>query len=101
MLSFRPRALLAAFAIAPLLGAHGQTIVAPAGAGATGASTLRPVSDPRLRELIYSKDRLVSVLVRRGVVTHIEVDPGEHILYAASGVGSDCKSETDAWCIEP
>jgi len=56
---------------------------------------------PRLRELVYSKERLVSVLVRHGVVTHIEVDPSEHILYAASGVGSDCKSDTDSWCIEP
>jgi type IV secretion system protein VirB9 len=97
----QPRALLAAFAMAPLLGVHAQTITAPAGADTTNASTLRPVPDPRLRELVYSKERLVSVLVRRGVVTHIEVDPGEHILYAASGVGSDCKSDTDSWCIEP
>jgi type IV secretion system protein VirB9 len=85
----------------PLLGAQAQTIAAPAGADTSNASALRPISDPRLRELIYSKDRLVSVLVQRGVVTHIEVDPGEHILYAASGIGSDCKSDTDSWCIEP
>jgi type IV secretion system protein VirB9 len=101
MSRIQPRALLFGFAMAPLLGVHAQTITAPAGADATNASARRPVPDPRLRELAYSKERLVSILVRRGVVTHIEVDPGEHILYAASGVGSDCKSDTDSWCIEP
>ena len=95
------RALPFALAMAPLLGVQAQPIAAPAGADTPNASALRPVPDPRLREVVYSKDRLVSVLVRRGVVTHIEVDPGEHILYAASGIGSDCKSDTDSWCIEP
>jgi len=95
------RALLAAFAMAPLLGVHAQTIATPAGADTTNASPLHSILDPRLRELVYNRERLVSVLVRRGVVTHIEVDPSEHILYAASGVGSDCKSDTDSWCIEP
>lgn len=101
MSRIQPRALLAAFALAPWFCAPAQTIAAPAGADNGGAAALHPVPDPRLRELVYSKERLVSVLVRRGVVTHIEVDPGEHILYAASGVGSDCKSDTDSWCIEP
>jgi len=101
MSRIQPRALLAAFALAPFLGVPAQTIAAPAGGDSGGAPVLHPVADPRLRELVYSKERLVSVLVRRGVVTHIEVDPGEHILYAASGVGSDCKSDTDSWCIEP
>jgi type IV secretion system protein VirB9 len=101
MFRIYPRALLAAFAMAPLLGVHAQTIATPAGADTTNASPLHSIPDPRLRELVYNRERLVSVLVRRGVVTHIEVDPGEHILYAASGVGSDCKSDTDPWCIEP
>ena len=101
MSRIHPRALLAAFAMAPLLGVQAQTIAAPAGADTTNASPLHSIPDPRLRELVYNRERLVSVLVRRGVVTHIEVDPGEHILYAASGVGSDCKSDTDSWCIEP
>ena len=97
----QPRALLAAFALAPLFGVQAQTIAVPADTGSASAAALRPVHDPRLRELVYSKEQLVSVLVRRGVVTHIEVDPSEHILYAATGVGSDCKSDTDSWCIEP
>jgi type IV secretion system protein VirB9 len=101
MLRIQLRALPFALAMAPLLGVQAQTVAAPAGADTPNASALRPVPDPRLRELIYSKDRLVSVLVQRGVVTHIEVDPGEHILYAATGIGSDCKSDTDSWCIEP
>ena len=97
----RTRALLAAFAMAPSLGVQAQTIATPAGADTTNALPLHSIPDPRLRELVYNRERLVSVLVRRGVVTHIEVDPNEHILHAASGVGSDCKSDTDSWCIEP
>ncbi len=56
-------------------------------------------SDPRLREVWYDPNTVVTVLVRRGVVTHIVLDEHESITEAGSGLGADCAKVDASWCI--
>lgn len=57
-------------------------------------------SDPRIRYVRYSPDNIVSVPVRRGMVTHIVLAEDEAIVnQPAMGKGSDCARETDTWCV--
>jgi type IV secretion system protein VirB9 len=62
--------------------------------GAAGAQ-----SDPRLREIWYDPEAVVSVPVKRGVVTHLMLDAGETISDVASGMGADCTKPDMSWCI--
>lgn len=55
--------------------------------------------DPRLREVVYDPAAVVTVPVKRGVVTLIELDPGESIAEVAAGLGGDCSKNDAAWCI--
>jgi type IV secretion system protein VirB9 len=56
-------------------------------------------ADPRLREVLYDPKAVVTVPVKRGVVTLIVLDADESITDVAAGLGGDC-SKTDAvWCI--
>jgi len=63
----------------------------PAGDAATG--------DPRLREVTYDADAVVTVPVKRGVVTLVVLDPEESIAEVAVGLGGDCAKAEAAWCI--
>jgi type IV secretion system protein VirB9 len=69
--------------------------VAVVAAAATQAQT----PDPRLRELTYDARAVVTVPVKRGVVTHVILDADEAINDVASGLGGDCTKPEAAWCI--
>jgi len=56
-------------------------------------------SDPRVREVQYEADRVISVPVKKGVVTHIALDADEAITDVASGLGADCAKPEATWCI--
>lgn len=55
--------------------------------------------DPRLREIVYDPGTVVTVPVKRGVVSLIELDAGESISEVAAGLGGDCSKADAAWCI--
>jgi type IV secretion system protein VirB9 len=56
-------------------------------------------SDPRLREVIYDPKAVVTLSVKRGVVTHVMLDPDEAIAEVAAGLGGDCAKAEASWCI--
>jgi len=79
------------FAAAWLIAA---SIVTPSGrAAAQGAADLR------LREVYYDPQSVVTVFVKRGVVTDIVLDPNEAITDVASGLGADCTKPESSWCV--
>jgi len=55
--------------------------------------------DPRLREVWYDPQAVVTVPVKRGIVTDIFLDAGEAITDVASGLGGDCSKPEASWCI--
>lgn len=57
------------------------------------------VGDPRLREVVYDPKVVVTVPVKRGVVTLVVLDADEAIAEVASGLGGDCAKAEAAWCI--
>lgn len=63
----------------------------PAGEAAPG--------DPRLREVTYDARAVVTVPVKRGVVTLVVLDPEESIAEVAAGLGGDCAKAEAAWCV--
>ena len=56
-------------------------------------------ADPRLREVFYDPQTVVTVFVKRGVVTDIVLDAGEAITDVASGLGADCAKPDSSWCV--
>jgi type IV secretion system protein VirB9 len=61
-----------------------------------------PVSaqpDARLRELTFDPSAVVTVPVRRGVVTHVMLDADEGVSEVAAGMGGDCAKPDATWCI--
>jgi type IV secretion system protein VirB9 len=56
-------------------------------------------SDPRLREVVYDPKAVITIPVRRGVVTHVMLDADEAIAEVAAGLGGDCAKAEAAWCI--
>ena len=68
---------------------------APAAANATDGQ----VADPRLREVVYDPRAVVTVPVKRGVVTLVVLDADEAITEVAAGLGGDCSKADAAWCI--
>jgi type IV secretion system protein VirB9 len=56
-------------------------------------------ADPRLREVFYDPQAVVTVPVKRGVVTDIVLDPNEAITDVASGLGADCAKPDSSWCV--
>jgi type IV secretion system protein VirB9 len=56
-------------------------------------------ADPRLREVFYDPQAVVTVLVKRGVVTDIVLDANEAITDVASGLGADCAKPDSSWCV--
>lgn len=85
------------------------TTPATAGAGAgtaeagPRAETAGPATptrtDHRLREVVYDPQAVVTVPVRRGIVTLVLLDADESITELASGLGGDCAKPDAAWCI--
>jgi type IV secretion system protein VirB9 len=56
-------------------------------------------ADPRLREVIYDPRTVVTVPVKRGVVTLVVLDADEVITEVAAGLGGDCAKAEAAWCV--
>ncbi len=55
--------------------------------------------DPRLREVQYDPRAVVTVPVKRGVVTLVVLDADESITEVAAGLGGDCTKPDAAWCV--
>lgn len=66
---------------------------------ATPAQVSAGGRDSRMREVIYDPRAVVSVSVKRGTATLIELGPDEAIRDVASGLGGDCSKAAAAWCI--
>lgn len=56
-------------------------------------------SDPRLLEVVYDSKAVVTIPVKRGVVTLVMLDADEAIAEVAAGLGGDCAKAETAWCI--
>lgn len=68
--------------------------------GITGTATSHAQpTDPRLREVIYDPRAVVTVPVKRGVLTQIVLGADESITEVAAGMGGDCSKAEAAWCI--
>jgi type IV secretion system protein VirB9 len=74
-----------------VIGAFVPAVAWPAGEAAPG--------DPRLREVVYDARAVVTVPVKRGVVTLVVLDPEESIAEVAAGLGGDCAKAEAAWCV--
>ena len=75
-------------------------LAAFAGAALYGIATAAPEAvDPRLREVVYDPRSVVTVPVKRGVVTLVVLDPDESITEVAAGLGGDCTKADAAWCV--
>ncbi len=66
-------------------------------ASAQGASPQG--TDARLREVVYDPNTVVTVPVKRGVVTLVVLDADEAIAEVGAGLGGDCAKVEAAWCI--
>jgi type IV secretion system protein VirB9 len=55
--------------------------------------------DPRIRVVQYKANDVTVVRVERGTVTRIVLESDEKIEVAVVGLSSECKSQTDEWCI--
>lgn len=58
-----------------------------------------PIADPRLREVTYDPAAVVTLPVKRGVVSLIVLGDDEAIAEVAAGRGGDCSKPEAAWCI--
>ncbi len=65
---------------------------------ASAGATPEP-ADPRLREVVYDPRAVVTVPVKRGVVTLVVLDADEAITEVAAGLGGDCTKADSAWCV--
>ena len=66
---------------------------------ASGAMAAAEPADPRLREVVYDPRAVVTVPVKRGVVTLVVLDADESITEVAAGLGGDCAKAESAWCV--
>lgn len=66
---------------------------------AVAATPLRDTHDARLRTVTYDPHAVVTVPVKRGVVTLVALDTDEAITDVAAGLGGDCTRSESAWCI--
>ena len=71
----------------------------PAEAQTPNVGSAGQASDPRLREVVYDPKAIVTIPVKRGVVTLVMLDADEAIAEVASGLGGDCTKAEAAWCI--
>ena len=63
------------------------------------ASAAPEPADPRLREVVYDPRAVVTVPVKRGIVTLVVLDADEAITEVAAGLGGDCTKADAAWCV--
>lgn len=68
-------------------------------AGSAHAEAPGSGSDTRLKEVRYNPNTVVTVPVKRGVVTHVVLDADEAITEVGSGLGADCSKPEASWCI--
>ena len=66
---------------------------------ASATATATEMADPRLREIIYDPRAVVTVPVKRGVVTLVVLDADESITEVATGLGADCAKPEAVWCV--
>ena len=82
---------------------NGQAVIGMLLLGAIAASAASAAesqgADPRLREVLYDPQAVVTVPVKRGVVTLVVLDADEAITEVAAGLGGDCTKTEAAWCI--
>lgn len=75
-------------------------VMAGIGAAALcGAAGAADAADPRLREVLYDPHAVVTVPVKRGVVTLVVLDADEAIAEVAAGLGGDCSKADAPWCV--
>ena len=74
-------------------------LVAASLGGLTTRAAAQDASDPRLKEVWYDPQSVVTVFVKRGVVTDIVLDANEAITDVASGLGADCGKPDSSWCV--
>lgn len=74
-------------------------VAASLGGLTTPRAAAQDASDPRLREIWYDPQSVVTVFVKRGVVTDIVLDANEAITDVASGLGADCGKPDSSWCV--
>ena len=55
--------------------------------------------DSRLKEVLYDPRVVLTVPVKRGIVTHVILDTDEAITEVASGVGAECGKPDSSWCV--
>ena len=67
--------------------------------GVTAGAIEPPAGDPRLREVNYDPRAVVTVPVKRGIVTLVVLDADEAITEVAAGLGGDCSKAEAAWCV--
>jgi type IV secretion system protein VirB9 len=67
--------------------------------GSTTAAADAPPFDPRLRDVVYDPRVVVTVPVKRGVVTLVVLESDEAITEVAAGLGGDCAKAEAAWCV--
>ena len=79
--------------------APGIAFIAIVASSLAQAQAQTPATDPRLREVTYDPRVVVTVPVKRGVVTHVVLDPDESITDVGAGLGGDCAKPEAAWCI--
>jgi len=56
-------------------------------------------ADPRLREVVYDPLAVVTIPVKRGMVTQVVFDQDEVITEVAVGQGGDCSKADAVWCV--
>lgn len=79
------------------LASIGMLLAGALAASASAADTTD--ADPRLREVQYDPRAVVTVPVKRGVVTLVVLDADESITEVAAGLGGDCAKAEAAWCV--
>jgi type IV secretion system protein VirB9 len=63
------------------------------------ASTTAADADPRLRDVVYDPRAVVTIPVKRGIVTLVVLAEDESIVEVAAGLGGDCARPEAAWCV--
>jgi type IV secretion system protein VirB9 len=63
------------------------------------AAVGRPAGDPRLREVTYDPQVVITVPVKRGIVSLVALDADEAIAEVAAGLGGDCIKPEATWCV--
>ncbi|MBE0590229.1 MAG: TrbG/VirB9 family P-type conjugative transfer protein, partial [Hydrogenophaga sp.] len=63
------------------------------------AQTNPKSADPRLRDVVYDPAAVVTVPVKRGMVTLVVLAQDEVITEVAAGQGGDCSKADAVWCV--